>query len=147
MKKTLIVGLLLSVSVSGCSTMSVLKSLNPFSDSGVSIDAQIGKENTNQYGLVAKGETTSTSGTGISLGSKTTGITARSIETSVTAETQNSIKAENSVIDITNKITNIPVWVLLLLLLGWVLPTPMHIVRSIVEWRENKKYSDLGNFK
>jgi hypothetical protein len=145
MNKALIV-LLMSVSVSACTPMSVLSGLIPGSKPGISVDAQVGKDNTKQTGVGLQGDrgditnsTVSKNATGVAIGGTTSNTTAEFIDTNVIAETQNTIKADNSTIGITNQITNIPPWVLILLVLGWVLPTPLQIFKAFVEWREKRK--------
>ena len=74
----------------------------------VNANAQIGKENTQQ--VVAQ-QTTQDAGRDIV--TETKEVEADSIE------------------DLTIKNTNIPVWVMLLLILGWLLPTPTQIGQGI----------------
>lgn len=82
--------LLLSVLLTGCSTLGML---NPLGGGGptVNSNAQIGKENTQQ--VVANQENTE--------------ISAASV--------------------VQNEIQDIPPWVMLLLILGWILPSPKEI--------------------
>lgn len=82
--------ILLSVLLTGCSTLGML---NPLSGGGptVNSNAQIGKENTQQ--VVASQENTE--------------ISAASV--------------------VQNEIQDIPPWVMLLLILGWILPSPKEI--------------------
>lgn len=65
------------------------------------------------------------------------------IKTEVLKEVETG-KVEN--LDITN--TNIPPWVILLLILGWLLPTPTEIARSVTDFvlrlfgrKDNPKYN------
>ena len=74
----------------------------------VNSNAQIGKENTQQ--VVAQ-QTTQDAGRDIV--TETKEVEAKSIE------------------DLTIKNTNIPVWVMVLLLLGWLLPTPTQMGQGI----------------
>lgn len=76
----------------------------------VNSNALVGKENTQQ--VVAQ-QTTQEAGRDIVTETKT--VEAEAVE------------------DITIKNTNIPVWVMLLLILGWLLPTPTQIGRGIYE--------------
>lgn len=76
----------------------------------VNSNAQIGKENTQQ--VVAQ-QTTQEAGRDIVTETKT--VEAKAVD------------------DITIKNTNIPVWVMLLLILGWLLPTPTQIGRGLYE--------------
>jgi len=113
--------LVLVLLLSGCG----LTSLLPFGGSGgptVNSNAQIGKENRQS---VVSVEQTTTAGRDI-----------------VTKEVETGT-VEN--LDITN--TNIPPWVILLLILGWLLPTPTEIGRSIMDFilrlfgrKDNPKY-------
>jgi len=115
--------LVLTLLLSGCG----LTSLLPFGGSGgptVNSNAQIGAEN--RQAAVSVEQTTS-AGRDI-------------IQTTKEVETG---KVEN--LDITN--TNIPPWVILLLILGWLLPTPTEIGRSIMDFvlrlfgrKDNPKY-------
>ena len=112
--------LVLTLLLSSCG----LTSLLPFGSSGptVNSNAQIGKENRQS---VVSVEQTTTAGRDI-----------------VTKEVETGT-VEN--LDITN--TNIPPWVILLLILGWLLPTPTEIGRSITDFilklfgrKDNPKY-------
>ena len=104
-----------------------LTSLLPFGGSGgptVNSNAQIGAEN--RQAAVSVEQTTSAGRDVIQ--------TTKEVETG---------KVEN--LDITN--TNIPPWVILLLILGWLLPTPTEIGRSITDFvlrlfgrKDNPKY-------
>ena len=116
--------LVLVLLLSGCG----LTSLLPFGGSGgptVNSNAQIGAEN--RQAAVSVEQSTS-AGRDI-------------IQTTKEVETG---KVEN--LDITN--TNIPPWVILLLILGWLLPTPTEIGRSITDFilrlfgrKDNPKYN------
>jgi len=115
--------LVLVLLLSGCG----LTSLLPFGGSGgptVNSNAQIGAEN--RQAAVSVEQTTSAGRDVIQ--------TTKEVETG---------KVEN--LDITN--TNIPPWVILLLILGWLLPTPTEIGRSITDFvlrlfgrKDNPKY-------
>jgi hypothetical protein len=110
--------------LSGCG----LTSLLPFGGSGgptVNSNAQIGAEN--RQAAVSVEQTTSAGRDIIQ--------TTKEVETGT---------VEN--LDITN--TNIPPWVILLLILGWLLPTPTEIGRSITDFilrlfgrKDNPKYN------
>jgi len=116
--------LVLTLLLSGCG----LTSLLPFGGSGgptVNSNAQIGAEN--RQAAVSVEQTTSAGRDVIQ--------TTKEVETG---------KVEN--LDITN--TNIPPWVILLLILGWLLPTPTEIGRSITDFvlrlfgrKDNPKYN------
>ena len=112
--------LVLTLLLSSCG----LTSLLPFGSGGptVNSNAQIGKENRQS---VVSVEQTTTAGRDI-----------------VTKEVETGT-VEN--LDITN--TNIPPWVILLLILGWLLPTPTEIGRSVTDFilrlfgrKDNPKY-------
>jgi hypothetical protein len=108
MHKLLLI-LIASSFVSSCG----LTALNPFSSKGgptVNANVLAGKENTQQ--LVAQ---QSRQDAGRDINTTTT-------KKEVEAETVEEIKITN---------TNIPIWVMLLLLLGWLLPTPTDIARGI----------------
>ncbi len=120
--------LVLCLFLSGCG----LTSLFPFGGSGgptVNSNAQVGKENRQSVLSVEKKEEV-TAGRDV-------------IKTEVLKEVETG-KVEN--LDITN--TNIPPWVILLLILGWLLPTPTEIARSITDFvlrlfgrKDNPKYN------
>jgi hypothetical protein len=109
--KRLLLTLLLAVSLSGCSSFGMISGL--FSDDGgtdVNTNAQVGKENTQQ--LVANQTNTEASG-------------------------------EAQVADQANKVSgtqiineNLPPWVLILiaLLAGWAIPSPMEMALGIVNF-------------
>ena len=102
--------LVLTLLLSSCG----LTSLLPFGGSGgptVNSNAQIGKEN--RQSVVSVEQTTSAGRDIVQ--------TTKEVETGT---------VEN--LDITN--TNIPPWVILLLILGWLLPTPTEIGRSITDF-------------
>jgi hypothetical protein len=102
--------LVLVLLLSGCG----LTSLLPFGGSGgptVNSNAQIGAEN--RQSAVSVEQTTSAGRDLVQ--------TTKEVETGT---------VEN--LDITN--TNIPPWVILLLILGWLLPTPTEIGRSIMDF-------------
>jgi hypothetical protein len=147
MIRTLVVSSVLILSLSACTPMSVLSSFMPNKPT-LEVDAQIGKENTQQNAGVAisgdKGDinnsNVSKSSTGVVVGQVTENkVTTDKIETSVVADKQTSIKAENSAVEVRNVFNNIPPWVLILLILGWVLPTPTTMFKSLLEWRREKK--------
>ena len=110
MKKLLIV-LLLSVTLSGCSSFGMISGL--FSDDGgtdVNANAQIGKENTQQVAAV---------------------------------QTNTKTGDEAQIADQANKVTGtqiinseLPPWVLILiaLLAGWAIPSPMEMALGIVNF-------------
>lgn len=108
MHKLLLI-LIASSFVSSCG----LTALNPFSSKGgPSVNANVlaGKENTQQL-----------------VGQQDNQDAGRDINTTTIKKEIETEKVEE--IKITN--TNIPIWVMLLLLLGWLLPTPTDIGRGI----------------
>ena len=119
--------LVLFLFLSGCGLTSIL----PFGGSGgptVNSNAQIGKENRQSVVSVEQKEEV-TAGRDV-------------VQTEIIKEVETG-KVEN--LDITN--TNIPPWVILLLILGWLLPTPTEIARSITDFvlrlfgrKDNPKY-------
>ena len=121
--KWLVVCLLLS----GCG----LSSLGLLSGGGgptVNSNAQIGKENRQSVMSVEQTEEI-TAGRDV-------------VQTEIVKEVETGT-VEN--LDITN--TNVPPWVILLLILGWLLPTPTEIGRSIMDFilrlfgrKDNPKY-------
>ena len=109
--KNLIASLLISSLLVGCTTIPSF--LNPFSSKGgPSVNANVlaGKENTQQL-----------------VGQQNQQDAGRDINTTTVKKEVEAEKIEE--IKISN--TNIPIWVILLLLLGWLLPTPTDIFRGI----------------
>jgi len=119
--------LILCLLLSGCGIMSLL----PFGGSTgptVNSNAQIGKENRQSVLSVEQSEEV-TAGRDV-------------VQTEIVKEVETG-KVEN--LDIIN--TNIPPWVILLLILGWLLPTPTEIGRGIMDFilrlfgrKDNPKY-------
>lgn len=119
--------LVLFLFLSGCG----LSGLPFFSGGGgptVNSNAQVGKENRQSVVSVEQKEEV-TAGRDV-------------VQTEIIKEVETG-KVEN--LDITN--TNIPPWVILLLILGWLLPTPTEIARSITDFilrlfgrKDNPKY-------
>lgn len=119
--------LILCLLLSGCGIMSWL----PFGGSTgptVNSNAQIGKENRQSVLSVEQREEV-TAGRDV-------------VQTEIVKEVETG-KVEN--LDIIN--TNIPPWVMLLLILGWLLPTPTEIARGFMNFvlrlfgrKDNPKY-------
>ena len=119
--------LLLTLLLSGCGITSLL----PFGGSSgptVNSNAQIGKENRQSVLSVEQREEV-TAGRDV-------------VQTEIIKEVETG-KVEN--LDIIN--TNIPPWVMLLLILGWLLPTPTEIARGFMNFvltlfgrKDNPKY-------
>jgi hypothetical protein len=100
--------LVLTLLLSSCG----LTSLLPTGGTNVAANTQIGKENKQAVVTYEQEETTSA---------------GRDIITTEVLKEVETGSVES--LDITN--TNIPPWVLLVLLLGWVLPTPTQIGRAL----------------
>ena len=118
---------ILTLFLSGCG-LSTLMSLGGSGGPTVNSNAQIGKENRQSVLSVEQSEE-------VSAGRDV-------IQTEIIKEVETG-KVEN--LDIIN--TNIPPWVILLLILGWLLPTPTEIGRSITDFilrlfgrKDNPKY-------
>ena len=119
--------LVLFLLLSGCGLTSIL----PFgggSGPTVNSNAQVGKENRQSVLSVEQKEEV-TAGRDV-------------VQTEIIKEVETG-KVEN--LDIIN--TNIPPWVILLLILGWLLPTPTEIARSCTDFvlrlfgrKDNPKY-------
>ena len=108
--------LVLFLFLSGCglSTLSGLMSGGGGSGTNVNSNAQIGKEN-RQTGVSFEEETTTNAGRDV-------------IQTEILKE--NPVNT-GMVEDLLIKNQNIPPWVMLLIILGWLLPTPTEIFRSV----------------
>ena len=119
--------LVLTLFLSGCG-LSTLMSLGGSDGPTVNSNAQVGKEN-KQAVITYEDETNTSAGRDV-------------IQTEVIKEVETG-KVEN--LDIIN--TNIPPWVMLLLILGWLLPTPTEIARGFINFvltlfgrKDNPKY-------
>ena len=86
------------------------------SGTNVNANAQVGKENTQQ--LVGKQENTKIEGENVNVNQ-----TKKDTDTSITSEKVESLVQNN---------TNVPIWYLLLLVLGWLLPSPQEIWNGFV---------------
>ena len=96
--------------------------LNPFSSDGISVDAQVGKTNEKVTGVKAKE---------FSLVKKET--TAEFVVED--AKFGNITSKGNITID-----EQVPIWIWLLALLGWVLPSPIEIWRGLGKMMINLKH-------
>ena len=94
----------------GCSALKWLKG-----GSGVNANAQVGKENTQQ--AVVNQENTKIEGENVNVQQK---------------ETDTSIST-NNVEKLVQNNTNVPIWYLLLLVVGWLLPSPQEIWAGFVK--------------
>lgn len=112
----------------GCSALKLLKG-----GSGVNANAQVGKENTQQ--AVVNQENTKIEGENVNVQQK---------------ETDTSIST-NNVEKLVQNNTNVPLWYLLLLVVGWLLPSPQEIWAGFVKSLEriihgsNSKRSKYAN--
>jgi hypothetical protein len=104
--------ILIALLLASCSGINPLTFLGGGSGPTVNSNAQIGKEN-KQAVVTYEDEETNNAGRDV-------------IQTEIVKEVEAGPVER---LDITN--TNIPPWVMLLLLLGWLLPTPTEIGRSI----------------
>ena len=105
------------ISIQGCSAIGAAKALLPGkSGTNVNANAQVGKENTQQ--LVGKQENTKIEGENVNVNQ-----TKKDNDTSITSEKVESLIQNN---------TNVPIWYLLLLVLGWLLPSPQEIWNGFV---------------
>lgn len=99
----------------GCSALAVTKALMPGkSGTNVNANAQVGKENTQQ--VVANQENTNIEGENVNVSQKET-------DTSINTSKVDSLIQNN---------TNVPMWYLLLLVLGWLLPSPQEIWNGFI---------------
>ena len=119
--------LILTLFLSGCG-LSTLMSLGGSGGPTVNSNAQIGKENRQSVMSVEQSEE-------VSAGRDV-------IQTEIIKEVETGSVGS---LDIIN--TNIPPWVMLLLILGWLLPTPTEIGRGIMNFiltlfgrKDNPKY-------
>ncbi len=119
--------LILTLFLSGCG-LSTLLSLGGSDGPTVNSNAQIGAENRQAVMSVEQSEE-------ISAGRDV-------VQTEIIKEVETGT-VEN--LDIIN--TNIPPWVILLLILGWLLPTPTEMIRGVTDFvlrlfgrRDNPKY-------
>ena len=98
------------IGLQGCSALKLLKG-----GSGVNANAQVGKENTQQ--AVVNQENTKIEGENVNVQQK---------------ETDTSISTKN-VEKLVQNNTNVPIWYLLLLVVGWLLPSPQEIWAGFVK--------------
>ena len=111
-------GILLSVSLSGCSMLSAISNLVPGGGDGVNANAQIGAENNQAVAQVETGDE-------ISAGDNST-VEVKKVETA--NEVQGTQINHN----------NLPWWVWILI--GWMVPTPSRIIcDNIKDLRDCKK--------
>jgi len=125
--KNVLATILITLSLTGCSAMSALV---PGLGGGTNVAAntQVGKENNQtgvQVGDVKENKVEAQEIGKLVQSEKTSSVDAKEIGKVSQAET--AIEAANV------SIQNLPPWVILLLILGWVLPSPMEIYRGTVK--------------
>ena len=116
----------------GCTALGFVKAVMPGkSGTDVNANAQVGKENTQQ--VVANQQNTKIEGENVNVSQKET-------DTSINTSKVDSLVQNN---------TNVPMWYLLLLVLGWLLPSPQEIwagfVNSIERLIHGKKRNSRKN--
>ena len=103
----------------GCTALGLVKAVMPGkSGTSVNANAQVGKENTQQ--VVANQQNTKIEGENVNVSQKET-------DTSINTSKVDSLVQNN---------TNVPMWYLLLLVLGWLLPSPQEIWAGFVSSME-----------
>ena len=112
----------------GCTALGLVKAVMP-GNSGTSVNAnaQVGKENTQQ--VVANQQNTKIEGENVNVSQKET-------DTSINTSKVDSLVQNN---------TNVPMWYLLLLVLGWLLPSPQEIWAGFVSSMERLLYGKKPN--
>jgi uncharacterized protein YceK len=185
--KKILLATIVSLILSGCSALDVVKSALGDGPS-VSLDAQVGKDNTQQEAAIAtQGDEDTITGnvekektiTGVAVSAatitpegdkdvitgnvdkraETTGIAVSALDVKQTKETKTEVivndnaqvevantekktdfvVGDNATIEVKDSTTNIPWWVLTILVLGWVLPTPVTMWESFWEWRDKRR--------
>ena len=101
--------------VQGCTALGLAKAVLPGkSGTSVNANAQVGKENTQQ--VVGQQDNTKIEGENVNVSQKEN-------DTSINTSKVDSLIQNN---------TNVPMWYLLLLVLGWLLPSPQEIWSGFV---------------
>ena len=118
--------------IQGCTALGLVKEVMPGkSGTNVNANAQVGKENTQQ--VVANQQNTKIEGENVNVSQKEN-------DTSINTSKVDSLVQNN---------TNVPMWYLLLLVLGWLLPSPQEIwtgfVNSIERLIHGKKRNSRKN--
>ena len=119
----IIIALILSISLSSCTALGVAKMLSGKSKGGgtnVAANTQVGKQN--NQSLVDQSQD-------------------QEINAEVVQIETSAIKPSGDVGKISVMNQDIPMWVILLLVLGWILPSPIEI------WRGFLKTITLGRYK
>ena len=114
--------------IQGCTALGLVKAVMPGkSGTSVNANAQVGKENTQQ--VVANQQNTKIEGENVNVSQKET-------DTSINTSKVDSLVQNN---------TNVPMWYLLLLVLGWLLPSPQEIWAGFVSSMERLLYGKKPN--
>ena len=114
--------------IQGCTALGLVKAVMPGkSGTDVNANAQVGKENTQQ--VVANQQNTKIEGENVNVSQKET-------DTSINTSKVDSLVQNN---------TNVPMWYLLLLVLGWLLPSPQEIWAGFVSSMERLLYGKKPN--
>ena len=112
----------------GCTALGLVKAVMPGnSGTDVNANAQVGKKNTQQ--VVANQQNTKIEGENVNVSQKET-------DTSINTSKVDSLVQNN---------TNVPMWYLLLLVLGWLLPSPQEIWAGFVSSMERLLYGKKPN--
>jgi len=112
----------------GCTALGLVKAVMPGnSGTDVNANAQVGKENTQQ--VVANQQNTKIEGENVNVSQKEN-------DTSINTSKVDSLVQNN---------TNVPMWYLLLLVLGWLLPSPQEIWAGFVSSMERLLYGKKPN--
>ena len=99
----------------GCTALGLAKAIMPGkSGTNVNANAQVGKENTQQ--VVGQQDNTKIEGENVNVSQKEN-------DTSINTSKVDSLVQNN---------TNVPMWYLLLLVLGWLLPSPQEIWNGFI---------------
>jgi hypothetical protein len=99
----------------GCTALGIAKAIMPGkSGTNVNANAQVGKENTQQ--IVGQQDNTKIEGENVNVSQKEN-------DTSINTSKVDSLVQNN---------TNVPMWYLLLLVLGWLLPSPQEIWNGFI---------------
>ena len=117
------------ITIQGCSSLGLIKAAMPGkSGTNVNANAQVGKENTQQ--VVGQQDNTKIEGENVNVSQKEN-------DTSINTSKVDSLIQNN---------TNVPMWYLLLLVLGWLLPSPQEIwngfigsIERLIHGKNNKR--------
>ena len=120
------------ITIQGCSSLGLIKAAMPGkSGTNVNANAQVGKENTQQ--VVGQQDNTKIEGENVNVSQKEN-------DSSINTSKLDSLIQNN---------TNVPMWYLLLLVLGWLLPSPQEIwngfIGSIERIIHGKKRNSRNN--